>query len=143
MGKGNKYIPKIDIYTEVVLDKMKQKHISFRKLGQILGCKDGGYTMLWKYIHTGKCPAHILNPICDALCICPSEVMKGKTVWMRIGVTVQLDDQDYKWIMDREKSGYGMAIPDHIARKYLRQAVQDGDSYIPIDQPFFKEEEDV
>lgn len=138
---ANKFIPKIDIYSGVVLNAMKREGVSFRKLGQLLGYKDGGDRMLREYVYTGKCPAYVLSQICDALHICPSDVMVGKTVWMRIGVTVQLDKQDYDWIVSKGRAGYDIDIPDCLAREYLKRAVPDGDSYIPVEQPFFRKED--
>lgn len=68
--------------------------------------------------------------------------MEGKTIWMRLGVTVPVTDDELFAIMEEAHSSYveRMGRPDGMedydmseaeAEEFLKRAVADGESYIP------------
>lgn len=71
--------------------------------------------------------------------------MEGKRIWMRLGVTVPLTEDELFEIMEenhlecvealgkyaREDKMYDYDLSEEQAAKFLKRAVADGESYIP------------
>ena len=133
---ANKELTMIEIRPEVILEGMKEKAVSFRELAKKIDCISD--RQLRTRIKQGKMPPYLVSKICHALFLCPSDVIAGKTIWIRLGVTVPVDDDTLKMLMGwaRENSASGTSFEDvdfsdYIGEEMLRRAVADGESYIP------------
>lgn len=134
---ANREIPKIAINSERILEEMKSRGVSFITLHKILGISDWA---IGKYVKDGKAPPHVVKQLSDALGIAPHAIIAGKTIWMRLGVTVPVTDQEMDEII--HEGYYNDVYIDEVdAMNYLRRAVADGESYIPQECIFSDEKE--
>ena len=123
---SRKALPKIHINKEEMRDKIYNAGYSLRGLIKELPVS---YTLFMKYWKMEAFPDYILNEIEDII------EPKTKKVWARIGMTISVTEDELLALMKESDSIYGgyddVLIPEDQARKWLRNAVVDGDCYIP------------
>jgi lambda repressor-like predicted transcriptional regulator len=127
---ANKELVKIPINSNQILERMKELNVSLKALSKRIGISD---RQLRTYINEQSCPSYLVNKICNALPIAPCCAISGKTIWMRLGVTVPVTDEEYKELIEGVDETYvdDIEISDDLASIFLSRAIADGDSYIP------------
>lgn len=126
-GKGIEWI---DIRPDVMRGVMFRQGLSYRGLCDRMNNKYT-HTVINRVVKTGRCPTYMLNDICSALYVAPSAIISGKKVWIRLGATVQLTDEEYNYLKKRYIKGETIEISDYLAKELIKRAIVDGDSYIP------------
>lgn len=123
---ANRVIPKVDIRKDVIIKAMREKKMGYRPLGEKVGMSERNVRA---YVNSGKMPAYLAGRICRELDILPSRILERKSIWMRIGVTVPMDDDELKSFL--EYAAHEQNIGDRLAGEFLERAIADGDSYVP------------
>lgn len=131
----NKQLLMIKINSDYIRKKMAYKKISMRKLSKLCGMSDRRMRELFD---KGEMSPTTVAQICNALGMIASDAILGNTVWMRIGVTVPVTDEELADILEesRKNSAFGTSFEDidmneKRSAEFLKRAVADGETYIP------------
>ena len=153
---ANRHIEKIEIDSNQLLASMKDAGYSIRGMAREIG--NVSERTIRMYLDESRMPEWLLKKINRILLFRrKSGKDASKKLWMRIGVSVPVsDDELYLW-MKRSKGdheeiywddGYmDVDLDEKEAEEFLKRAVWDGDSYIPAnvfedyDDWFRKEEQ--
>lgn len=122
----NRVIPKIDIRKDVIVKAMREKKMGYRPLGEKVGMSERNVRA---YVNSGRMPAFLAGRLCRELDILPSRILARKSIWMRIGVTVPMDDEELRSFL--EYADGEQNIGERLAGEFLERAIADGDSYVP------------
>ena len=131
----------INIDSEKLVSEMQEAGYSIRKIAKEI---EVDRKTIMKYLKLGQMPSYIFKKVIEAVKANP----KRKTfrfIWMRLGVTVPVTEDELLYIMDRahqdqvENMGIwakadGMDeydLSENEAKAFLKRAVIDGESYIP------------
>lgn len=132
---ANKEILTIDVNSKNIRAAIKKNGSSIRSLAKAIGFDD---STLRYWLHDGRMAPNLVWKICGELHLCPKDVIQGNTLWMRIGVTVPVTDEELDWLLQesREGSYSGTSFEDvdldgSVAGDFLQRAVADGETYIP------------
>lgn len=132
---ANKKLLMIKINSDGIRKKMAYEKISMRKLSKLCGMSDRRMRELFD---KGEMPPATVAQICDVLGMMASDAILGNTVWMRIGVTVPVTDEELADMLEesRKNSASGTSFEDidmdeKRSAEFLKRAVADGETYIP------------
>lgn len=134
---ANKQLLTIKINSDDIRKKMAYKKISMRKLSKLCGMSDRRMRELF---NKGEMSPATVAQICDALGMTADSAILGNTVWMRIGVTVPVTDEELADLLEESRnnstSGSGTSFEDinmyeKRSVEFLKRAVADGETYIP------------
>lgn len=131
---ANAEILKVAINPEYIIKRMREEKIGYRPLSKKIGISSD--RQIRYYMEKGKMPPYILNKICQELKLDVSKALKGKTIWMRIGVTVPVTDDEFQEFISGSTLSdcvFDYEFDDSVSVEYLRRAIADGESYIPRD----------
>lgn len=131
---ANSKVFKIEVDSKYIQDAMKKENLGYRTLAKLIGTSSD--RQLRYYMKTGKMPTYVANKICQEMKLMPAKVIKGKSIWMRLGVTVPVTDEEMNEILKGYKTAnYSYAddydFDDSRSIEFLRRAIADGESYIP------------
>ena len=125
----------IKINSDDIRKKMTYKKISMRKLSELCGMSDRRMRELFD---KGEMSPATVAQICNALGMTANSAIRGNTVWMRIGVTVPVTDEELADMLEesRSNSTFGTSFEDinmdeKRSAEFLKRAVADGETYIP------------
>lgn len=132
---ANKQLLMIKINSDYIRKKMVYRKISMRKLSRLCGMSD---RRMRELLDKGEMSPATVAKICDALEIMATDAILGNTVWMRIGVTVPVTDEELADLLEesRKNSASGTSFEDidmneKRSVEFLKRAVADGETYIP------------
>ena len=132
---ANKELYSINVNSEAIKNAIQETGTSIRRLSKEVGVGD---RTIRSYLERGRMPPFLLSKICKAIEVTPSSVICGKTLWMRIGVTVPVTDDELDDLLREsmdasysKTSFEDVDLEEGSALKYLQRAVLDGESYIP------------
>lgn len=118
-----------------IWNAMKEKKIGERPLSKKLGIGRG---TLRKYFEIGQMPPYLAWETGKILDLSMNDVVSGNTVWMRLGVTVPVTDEELAYLLREsidnsytKHSFDDVDLEEDVAEMFLRRAVADGESYIP------------
>lgn len=127
----------IKINLDGIRKEMAYKKISMRKLSELCGMSDRRMRELFD---KGEMAPATVAQICNALGMTAKSVILGNTIWMRIGVTVPVTDEELADMLEesRKNSASGTSFEDismdeKRSAEFLKRAVADGETYIPGD----------
>lgn len=132
---ANKQLLMIKINSDYIRKKMAYKKISIRKLSKLCGMSDRRMRELF---NKGEMSPATVAQICNVLGMTADSAILGNTVWMRIGVTVPVTDEELADLLEesRNNSTSGTSFEDidmfeKRSVEFLKRAVADGETYIP------------
>lgn len=134
---ANKQLLMIKINSDYIRKKMAYKKISMRKLSKLCGMSGRRMRELF---NKGEMSPATVAQICNALGMTANSAILGNTVWMRIGVTVPVTDEELADMLEESRSnsasGSGTLFEDidmneKRSVEFLKRAVADGETYIP------------
>lgn len=135
---ANAEVFKVEINPEYIVQRMHDEKIGYRTLAKRIGISSD--RSLRYYLQEGAMPPYILNLVCRELKLEAARALKGKSIWMRIGVTVPVTDEELKEIInggtneETDRLYYcDYDFQDDRSVEFLRRAIADGDSYVPGD----------
>lgn len=129
---ANKQLITIPLNSDALMVAMRTKKVSIRKLAKKL--EYISERTLRTYIEEERCPPYILGKIAYILSIAPSSLIKGRTIWMRLGVTVPVTDEELYRLIEPFGSQNPIGdrdLTEEESLEFLKRAVADDDSYIP------------
>ena len=142
---ANRYIEKAPLDGTQLLEEIHNAGYTLRKLAMAVGVSD---RTIREYIKKNEIPVYLIQKI-NKILLFPGHPRKEepKKLWMRIGVSVLVTEEElYSW-MKRSREDHqatywsdGFAdinITDEEAAEFMKRAVFDGDSYIPGDSFMF------
>ena len=136
---ANKQLLMIKINSDYIRKKMAYKKISMRKLSKLCGMSDRRMRELF---NKGEMSPATVARICNVLGMTADSAILGNTVWMRIGVTVPVTDEELADLLEESRNNStsetssGTSFEDiNMSEKrsveFLKRAVADGETYIP------------
>lgn len=127
----------IGIKVDHIREIMHDHKIGERALAEAMEISRGS---LRGYFKTKQMPPFLVWRMGRILEAIPSSLVSGNTVWMRIGVSVPITNEELFRLLEESKipsqSGRGywfddVDLDEDTAAEFLRRAVADGESYIP------------